>query len=354
MVRQGESGFLVRLGALDGLDQTLGELGVDAEALLAEHGLTLSTLAQQDQLVSIELAAALLEHSALVSGRPDFSLELAARQDVNLLGAVGLLLQTADTVREALLDISGYLRTTHVSHIYWTLVNRGDFDAFEVSAELPTLSSLQLRMVFELAIAQSFRIMRSVTGGRLEIAGVSFRHKDQEALPQLRRFFGVPVHAGGDFDGLVFEKGAIDLPISAADAQLHESVRQLILGQQVQLSVDSVAEQVKVLIRPLLPTGQCSIERIARFFACDKRTLQRHLRQDSDITFQQLLDEVRFDAACYYLSESTLPLTQLAALTGFSEPTNFSRAFRQRFGISPREWRKLHGKSPHRVLIARR
>lgn len=343
MVNLQESRFFVRLGALSKIDRTLSELGVDPEPLLAAHGLSSLMLIEGDRLIPLEQGAALLEHAARETGCPHFAIELAARQDVNLLGAISLLLQTADTVREALEDVARYLRTTHVSHIYWTLVRRGEFDAFEVSIQLPTITSHQARLINELAVAQCYRIMQSVSDGRLKIASICFRHGDVQSLPLLRRFFHAPVQVTADFDGLLFESGAIDLTVTQADTQVHESVRRLILAQQTSLSVDSLAEQVKVLIRTLLPTGQCTIERIARCFACDKRSLQRYLREDSDTTYQQLLDEVRFETACFYLRESSIPVTQLAQLAGFSETTNFSRAFRRRFGESPRQWRQNHG-----------
>jgi len=338
-----ESRFFTRLGALSQLDKTLRELGVEPEPILEAHGLSCAMLAEGDRLVSLEQAAGLLEHAARETNSNHFSIELAARQDVNLLGAIGLLLQTADTVREALQDIEQYLRTTHVSDIHWTLVRRGEFDAFEVSAELPTISSHQMRMVMELSLAQCYRIVQSVSGGRLKIAKVCFRHGDDQSDTALRRFFHAPVQTAAEFNGLQFEAGAIDVPITRADTQLHESVRRLLLTQKIPLSVDSLAEQVKVLIRPLLPTGQCTLERIARCFSWDKRTLQRYLREDSDTSYQELLDDVRFDTACYYLKESNIQISQIAYLSGFSEQTNFSRAFRRRTGHSPRQWRQAHG-----------
>lgn len=351
MVKLPEQSFFARLGALSEIDKTLIELGVEPEPLLASHGLSSSMLAEGDRLVTVEQAAALLEDAARQTHCPHFSIELASRQTVNLLGAIGLLVQTADTVREALQDVERYLRTTHVSHIYWNLVRRGDCDAFEVSADLPTLTSGQMRMVFELAVAQCYRVIKSVSSGRVEIAEVCFRHGDAKALPLLRRFFNAPVQVEADFDGILFAPGAIDVSVARADTHAHESVRRLILAQQNSLSVDSLAEQVKVLIRPLLPTGQCSIERIARCFACDKRTLQRYLREDCATTYQELLDEVRFEAACFYLKESNLPVTQLALLAGFSEATNFSRAFRSRYGESPRRWRQSRVENPVRQRL---
>lgn len=344
MIKTPESHYFVRLGALVGIDKALIALGVDPEPILAAHDLSSSVLSEGDKLVTVEQAAALLEHAALEAQCPHFAIELAARQDETLLGAMGLLVQTANTVREALQDVERYVQTTHVSHIRWRLVQRGQFDVFEVTAELPTITARQHRMVMELAVAQCYRIMRSVGGSRLDIACVCFRHGDESSVPLLRRFLDAPVQVAAEFDGLLFGSGAIDLAIAHADSHTHESVRRLITGQQVSLSVDSLAEQVKMLIRPLLPTGQCTIERIARCFVCDKRTLQRYLRDDLDTTYQQLLDEVRYETACYYLSESSLPVTQLAELAGFSEPTNFARAFRRRFGRSPRDWRLSQGK----------
>lgn len=338
-----ERRIFVRIGALSGIDKTLEQFGVDPEPLLAAHGLSCAMLAGGDKLIIVEQAVALLEDAARETDCAHFAIELASHQDVNLLGAIGLLLQTAGTVREALQDIEQYLRTTHVSHIHWTLLRRGEFDTFEVSTDLSTITSHQARLVSELAIAQCYRIMKSVSGGRLRIAKVCFRHGNAQSLPLLRRFFHAPVQVNADFDGLVFESGAIDTKVIHGDTQAHESLRQLILAQQSSLSVNSLAEQVKVLVRSLLPTGQCTIERIARCFACDKRTLQRYLREGSATTYQQLLDEVRFETACFYLKESNMSITQLTPLSGFSEATNFTRAFRRRFGMSPRQWRQAHG-----------
>lgn len=338
-----EQQFFVRLGALAGIDRALVELGVDPEPLLAEHGLSSDLLADGDRLITVEQAMGLLAHAAREADCPHFTMELASRQDVNLLGDIGLLLQTADTVREALQDVERYLRTTHVSHIHWTLVKHGEFDAFELTTELPNLSSQQVRMLLELGVAQCYRVMTLVSGGGLKLASICFRHGDQQNLPVLKRFFDAPVRLSADFDGLLFAPGAIDLPVTRADSHIHESLRRLILAQQTSLYEDSLVEQVKILIRPLLPTGQCTVARIARCFACDKRTLQRSLREDYNTTYQQLLDEVRFETACYYLKESPLPMTQLAQLAGFTESTNFARAFRRRFGVSPREWRRSHG-----------
>jgi AraC-like DNA-binding protein len=94
-----------------------------------------------------------------------------------------------------------------------------------------------------------------------------------------------------------------------------------------------------------LPTADYSLERIAQCYACDKRTLQRYLRDEADTNYQTLLDDVRFDLVQQYLRDSQMPVTQLTYVAGFSDPSNFARAFRKRFGMSPKQWREKHGAS---------
>jgi AraC-like DNA-binding protein len=102
--------------------------------------------------------------------------------------------------------------------------------------------------------------------------------------------------------------------------------------------------QVRHLINQALSTGDCSIDRVAGSLAINKRTLQRQLKEH-DSSYKDLLEEVRFDIARRYLRESSGSLTVLADMLCYSELSVFSNAFRQRYGISPREWKKQQSMS---------
>jgi AraC-like DNA-binding protein len=52
-------------------------------------------------------------------------------------------------------------------------------------------------------------------------------------------------------------------------------------------------------------------------------------------TFQQVLDETRFEAARQLLDYTRIPLTEIAASVGYSESRAFSRAFRRWSGGPP-------------------
>jgi len=68
------------------------------------------------------------------------------------------------------------------------------------------------------------------------------------------------------------------------------------------------------------------------------KKLQRML-QVYGSNFRNLVQEVRFETGARYLQTSNASLTRIANLVGYSAVSAFSRAFKERFGISPRAWR---------------
>ena len=50
---------------------------------------------------------------------------------------------------------------------------------------------------------------------------------------------------------------------------------------------------------------------------------------------------LRLNEARHRLSSTDAPIAEVAASVGFSNPFHFSREFRERFGMSPTEYRKL-------------
>ncbi len=68
------------------------------------------------------------------------------------------------------------------------------------------------------------------------------------------------------------------------------------------------------------------------------RTLMRQLRS-AGTSYQRIVDEVRASLAREYLSDTRLPLAVIAERLGYSDTSNFSRAFRSWFGRSPGSFR---------------
>jgi AraC family transcriptional regulator, positive regulator of tynA and feaB len=77
---------------------------------------------------------------------------------------------------------------------------------------------------------------------------------------------------------------------------------------------------------------------VARRFAISPRTLH-NLFTDADESFAATVRRLRLERSAARLADPTdrATVTAVAADLGFDDPTSFSRAFRRRFGVSPRE-----------------
>jgi AraC-like DNA-binding protein len=68
------------------------------------------------------------------------------------------------------------------------------------------------------------------------------------------------------------------------------------------------------------------------------RSLRRRLAERG-LTFQAVLDDTRAEIAADYLRGTQFTIEEIAGLLGFSEPTNFSKAFKKWMGVSATEFR---------------
>ena len=78
---------------------------------------------------------------------------------------------------------------------------------------------------------------------------------------------------------------------------------------------------------------------MAKHLQISRRTLDRRL-QEHDLTFQQVLDETRFEYAKQLLENTSLNIGQIGAIMRFADQSVFTRSFTRWAGITPRDWRR--------------
>lgn len=96
----------------------------------------------------------------------------------------------------------------------------------------------------------------------------------------------------------------------------------------------TTARRVRAALHEAIPSGETGMEAIARKMALSKRTLQRRIESEGT-TYQQILNDTREALARHYLTNTTLPTSEISFLLGFDEPNSFYRAFRNWTGTTP-------------------
>ena len=100
------------------------------------------------------------------------------------------------------------------------------------------------------------------------------------------------------------------------------------------------AAKVSHSLFELLPSGEFSVDVVARNLAVSKRTLQRNLNKENT-SFQKELNNTREKLANHYLKNSTMSNSEISFMLGYEDTNSFFRAFRSWTGLTPEEVRSL-------------
>jgi len=81
------------------------------------------------------------------------------------------------------------------------------------------------------------------------------------------------------------------------------------------------------------------LQTLATELRTNKKRLNEAFKTCANTTVFEYLREMRMKAAEKRLRESLLDIAQIAGEVGFKSPANFSTAFRQHYGVSPKDYR---------------
>ncbi len=105
------------------------------------------------------------------------------------------------------------------------------------------------------------------------------------------------------------------------------------------LDPHKVASQVKRLLIALLPSGKADQELVSSRLNRSMSTLQRQLQAEG-LSYRDVLESTRRSLAENYLQDKKHSLAQIAYLLGFSDQSNFSRAFKRWTSMSPKQYQE--------------
>lgn len=88
-------------------------------------------------------------------------------------------------------------------------------------------------------------------------------------------------------------------------------------------------------------TETISLKDMAKDLYVSVATICKTAKQHSGMTVTQLVTNKRIEMAKKYLQNTSLPIGEVAALVGIKDYNYFSRLFKQRVGVPPRQFRQL-------------
>jgi len=342
----GEDACQQRVGSSVVLPALIRELGVDPGAMLASVGLDAHALDAPDNRVSYPALGRLYGVVAEQANCPHFGLLAGRLFSLSHLGVVGEIVRHSATVREALRAFTLHQHMNSGGGLVF-LLERGPMVDFGYAIYHPGLTPV--RPVLDCVLVYCLNTMRELCGPGFLPTQVLIPCSRPADDRHHRNLFKVPIAYDAEICALRFPARWMDRRIEGADPER----RRQALRAAEHVGRDGLQQRVFRALRLLLLHGKTSGDDLADVLAMHRRTLNRRLSAIG-LTFQEVLDDVRFEVARQLLSESALTLDDIAATLGYAGVSPFMRTFKRWTGTTPDKWRRdAIGRESARMLSHR-
>lgn len=152
-----------------------------------------------------------------------------------------------------------------------------------------------------------------------------------------RKALGAPVRFNADIGILHFDKATLRAPLPHGAPDIAKATDRIAEQYIETLDPHKVASQVRRLLIDLLPSGNTDQELVSSHLNRSASTLQRQLQKEG-LAYREVLESTQRSLAETYLRDKKHSHAQIAYLLGFSEQSNFSRAFKRWTSMSPRQF----------------
>ena len=181
------------------------------------------------------------------------------------------------------------------------------------------------------------RLIEFLTNGQTRPLRVSLPMSSPRSAGRYEELFQCPIEFGKEPEAWVFAAADLEAPLTGSIPDIASAADEI--AERYLLSVDqgSIATEVRQLLIHLLPSGSVDQERVAANMHRSTSTLQRQLSAEGT-SYRDILETTRKHLAQQYLRNSDYSQAEIAFMVGFSDQSNFSRAFKRWTGMSPRQY----------------
>lgn len=317
----------------------LGELltpqGVDFGALLGAAGLSAAALTPPDAVIPFSKVDRLLHQVDQSTGDTSLGFALGQQLSASSHTFVGFAMLNSATLDEALHFEARYFRL-----IMPSFSMRYHKDEHGVTIELAPLvdmSQLCLEFHLEVIAMAGLREISDLVEGEppaaelifscpppdhihlyLELPGVTTRFQALDAPGLCIRLLDDPTQ----YALPIADNQSLRLAEQRCRELLERTTGERHFADWVATTLREVSEQ--------LP----SLEELAGLLNVSKRTLNRYLEREGT-SYRQLSGTIQHELACKRLLDQGMSVSQVAWSLGYSEVSNFTRAFRNKAGCTP-------------------
>lgn len=323
------------LFGLKALIEEMESQGVTSRALLRGTGVCAEQFDDYAALISRDQRLAIYRNAQRLAKRSDVALRAGARQRISDFGIYGYALASSKTLGDAMNLSFRHLRQAGPVLQITSCVEGG---TIKMRSHDPASLGELLPFVAEFWRSSNHAFLSRALEAPFPSTRMLLPYPAPPHWRAYSQMFNCPVEFGAETMEWHFPESAWTLPLPNANpmaAQVCQRFCEQVLSEQPPAS--ELADSIRVILVNQ-PGRFPNINEIAAHLGTSLRTLNRRLASEG-LSYQSIIDDVRRTLAVEYLERTSLSVEDVCERVGFSDPSNFRKAFKKWMGRSPSHFR---------------
>lgn len=317
-------------------DSLEGDYGINPEPIFQDVGIDTSKFLKPGARSPYVKMEALWNRAAAASKDPWFGFAVGKRATPGDFFVFGHAWLASDSLHGALHRLCRYGQIISNVRVWPSLSREGANYALHfpepVGVNRPNKHALDAGFVSILSLFDT------VTPVNIRPVHMSLTIGSENASEHYTELFKCPISYGCEEEVWLFTAEDIDRPLPGSIPDITDATDRIARNYIETLETSKVAAEVSRMLVQMLPSGSVDQSAIASRLHRSKSTLQRQLSAE-DTSYRDILESTRRSLAKRYLEEGEHTQAQIAFMTGFSDQSNFARAFKRWMGVSPGKFR---------------
>ena len=304
----------------------------DARDIFIRAGLDPTKLKDQDARYKAGPITRLHELAIEITGDPCFMLKLASFWHPSHLHALGYGWLASGSLKDAFNRLIRYYDIAAISaeNVHMDKGKNGYLFRIEIPEGMYPMHETEEDSLMVLLIA----MCRMSAGASFHPLKLKMRRPEPPCVDEFNNYFGVPVEFATGELSVLLSSSMVEADLPTANTSMARACDHIIDEYLARLDRTHVVNQVRSHLVESMPAGKVNEHDVASALNMSVRSLQRRLKQEGS-SFKEVLDNTRRELALSYIKEKYMSINEITYLLGYSDPANFSRAFKRWTGMSP-------------------
>lgn len=332
---------LIRANVMHGVMALLQQLDAPTHRLLAEAKLPLSVLHEPEALLPLKQVLQFMENAALTMEVEPFGLLAGQQTQITKLGALGQLLCHSLTLQAAINTLICLMPSYNSGDRIW-LKPQGEI--IWLCRQFTNGLEHRYPQAVQWSVVCLIHLIQLAAGAQWQPIEIHLATAPTPSFDQIAVFANTKILFNQEATAIAVPKPLLSLPLQNSEPYGKPQRERDYEILRSSAPATNFPESLRQIIGVHLKQGYPDIQAIAKILGVSVRSFQRHLHQ-ANLTYSQLIEQVRFESSVQLLSDPTNKVADIAAELGYKDAGNFARAFKRWTGISPKTYSMNHLKT---------